>query len=83
MAQSDLVLCSVDSHVALITVNDPDRRHAVTGEMSALLRAAVEKAEADPEVHAVVVTGAGKAFCAGADLSARWAPRAAERRRRG
>jgi enoyl-CoA hydratase len=70
MAQSGLVLFSVDNHVALITVNDPDRRNAVTGEMSALLRAAVEQAEADPEVHAVVVTGAGKAFCAGADLSA-------------
>ena len=70
MTQSGLVLFSVENHVALITVNDPDRRNAVTGEMSALLRAAVERAEADPEVHAVVVTGAGKAFCAGADLSA-------------
>ena len=70
MAQSDLVLFSVDARVALITVNDPDRRNALTDEMSALLRAAVERAEADPDVHAVVVTGAGKAFCAGADLSA-------------
>ena len=70
MSQSDLVLFSVDNHVALITVNDPERRNAVTGEMSKQLRAAVERAEADPGVHAVVVTGAGKAFCAGADLSA-------------
>src|SRR5271157_3905807 len=70
MPQSDLVLFSVDARVALITVNDPDRRNAFTDEMSALLRAAVERAEADPDVHAVVVTGAGKAFCAGADLSA-------------
>jgi len=70
MAQSEHVLFSVDNHVALITVNDPDRRNAVTGEMSAQLRAAVEQAEADSDVHAVVVTGAGKAFCAGADLSA-------------
>src|ERR1700742_761859 len=70
MDQSDLVLVSVDNHIALITVNDPDRRNAVTGEMSALLRDAVEQAEGDPDVHAVVVTGAGKAFCAGADLSA-------------
>ena len=70
MAQSDLVLFSVDNHVALITVNDPDRRNAFTDEMSTLLRAAVEQAEADPDVHAVVVTGAGKAFCAGADLGA-------------
>jgi enoyl-CoA hydratase len=60
----------VDDHVALVTVNDPDRRNAVTFEMSAALRAAVDAAEADPEVHALVVTGAGKAFCAGADLTA-------------
>src|SRR5271170_2646174 len=70
MSQSDLVLFSIDNHVALITVNDPERRNAVTGEMSKQLRAAVERAEADPGVHAVVVTGAGKAFCAGADLAA-------------
>jgi enoyl-CoA hydratase len=70
MAQPDLILFSVDNHVALITVNDPARRNALTDEMSALLREAVEQAEADPDVHAVVVTGAGKAFCAGANLSA-------------
>lgn len=61
---------SVADRVALITVNDPDRRNAVTADMSAGLRAAVSAAEADPDVHAVVVTGAGKAFCAGADLTA-------------
>jgi enoyl-CoA hydratase len=70
MAESELVLFRVDDRVALITVNDPDRRNAFTAEMSALLRAAVEQAEADTGVHAVVVTGAGKAFCAGAALSA-------------
>ena len=70
MAPPELVLFSIENHVALITVNDPDRRNALTDEMSALLRAAVERAEADPEVHAVVITGAGRAFCAGADLSA-------------
>ena len=67
---SDSVLVSVDDHIAVITVNDPDRRNAVTFEMSAALRAAVEGAEANPDVHAVIVTGAGKAFCAGADLTA-------------
>ena len=60
MAQSDPVLFGVDNRVALITINDPDRRNALTGESSAQLRAAVERAEADPEVHAVVVTGAGR-----------------------
>jgi enoyl-CoA hydratase len=67
---SELVLTQVDDRVAVITVNDPDRRNAVTFEMSAALRAAVDAAEADPGVHAVIVTGAGKAFCAGADLTA-------------
>jgi enoyl-CoA hydratase len=70
MAQSELILFDVRNRVAVITVNDPDRRNAITAESSGLLREAVNRAEADPEVHAVVVTGAGKAFCAGADLSA-------------
>ncbi|MBI3690715.1 MAG: enoyl-CoA hydratase/isomerase family protein, partial [Mycolicibacterium aromaticivorans] len=65
---SDLVLYEVIDRVALITVNDPDRRNAVTDAMSQQLRDAVAAAEA--EAHAVVITGAGKAFCAGADLSA-------------
>lgn len=60
----------IGGRIAVLTVNDPDRRNAVTDAMSAQLRAAVQRAEADPSVHALVVTGAGKAFCAGADLSA-------------
>jgi len=67
---SDLVLVHTEDRVALITINDPDRRNAVTTEISAALRTAIEAAEDDPDVHAVIVTGAGKAFCAGADLSA-------------
>jgi enoyl-CoA hydratase len=66
----DSVLFDVRDRIALITVNDPDRRNAVTGEISDGLRTAVARAEADTGVHAVVVTGAGSAFCAGADLSA-------------
>ena len=67
---TDLVLYEVVDRIAVITVNDPDRRNAVTEAMSAQLRDAVTRAESDPGVHAVVITGAGKAFCAGADLSA-------------
>lgn len=66
----ELVLTHVEDRVALITINDPDRRNAVTAEISIALRAAVDEAEANPDVHAVIVTGAGKAFCAGADLTA-------------
>lgn len=61
---------SVEDKVATLTVNDPDRRNAVTSLMSQEIRAAITEAEADPMVHAVIVTGAGVAFCAGADLSA-------------
>ncbi|GAT07170.1 enoyl-CoA hydratase [Mycolicibacterium novocastrense] len=67
---TDPVLIHVEDRVAVLTVNDPERRNAVTFEMSAALREAVDAAEANPDVHAVIVTGAGKAFCAGADLSA-------------
>ena len=65
----DPVLFDVRDRVALITVNDPNRRNIMTAETSAGMRAAVTRAEADRNVHAVVVTGAGSAFCAGADLS--------------
>lgn len=65
-----MVLYDVRDRVAVITVNDPDRRNAVTDAMSAQLADAVAAAESDAGVHAVVLTGAGKAFCAGADLSA-------------
>jgi len=56
--------------VAVITVSDPERRNALTVDLSADLAAAVAAAEADEGVHAVVVTGAPPAFCAGADLAA-------------
>lgn len=61
---TDPVLVHVEDRVATLTVNDPERRNAVTAEISAALRAAVDAAEADPGVHALIVTGAGKAFCA-------------------
>ena len=67
---AELVLYDVRDRVAVITVNDPDRRNAVTDAMSAQLVDAVQQAESDSAVHSVVVTGAGQAFCAGADLSA-------------
>lgn len=64
------MLVTVSDGVALITINDPDHRNAITDDISAALRTAVENVEDDLAVHAVVVTGAGKAFCAGANLGA-------------
>lgn len=67
---SEAVLYEVaEPHVALVTINRPEARNAVNAAVAAGLEAAVDRAEADPEIWAVVLTGAGPhAFCAGADL---------------
>ncbi len=69
IAKSDLVRIKIEGRLAMVTINDPERRNAVTLEMSNALEATVLAAEANPEVHALIVTGAGSAFCAGADLT--------------
>lgn len=56
--------------VAVLTVADPARRNALSVELSRLLARAVEVCDGDESVHAMVITGAPPAFCAGADLSA-------------
>lgn len=63
------VLYSVDSRIATITLNRPDRLNAWTREMGKAFGDALRRATDDPEVRALVVTGAGKGFCAGADVS--------------
>jgi enoyl-CoA hydratase/carnithine racemase len=55
-------------HVLTITMNRPERLNAWTQTMFGELLQAFERADADDEVRAVIVTGAGRAFCAGADL---------------
>lgn len=72
MTASDAkVLVSRRDHTVVITLNRPQARNAVDGEVSRLVGAAVAEADADPDVRAIVVTGAGDlAFCAGADLKA-------------
>jgi len=54
--------------VATVTLNRPDRLNAVNATVIRELLAALDQVDADDAVHAVVVTGAGRAFCAGADL---------------
>ena len=54
---------------ALITLDRPDRLNAFTARMAAELMAALDLSDADDRVRGVVVTGSGRAFCAGADLS--------------
>ncbi|MEV0665124.1 enoyl-CoA hydratase-related protein [Actinomadura luteofluorescens] len=64
----ETVLYDVTDAVATITLNRPDGMNSLTVEMKEALRATVVRAAADPAVRAVVLTGAGRAFCAGQDL---------------
>jgi enoyl-CoA hydratase/carnithine racemase len=64
----ETLLVEVDRGVALVTLNRPTRLNALDRQMTGDLFAALRAFEADDSVRAVVVTGAGRAFCAGADL---------------
>ena len=55
--------------ILTITLNRPERLNAWTAQMGAEMRAALDRADADDDVRAVIVTGAGRGFCAGADLA--------------
>ena len=68
MAYTD-ILYGVDDFVATITLNRPDKLNAWTSEMDADVHAAIDSAAADDAVRAIVITGAGRGFCAGADMS--------------
>lgn len=63
------ILYSVDGPIATITLNRPDKMNAFTNRMLKEIIAAFDATDADDAVRAVIVTGAGRAFCAGADLS--------------
>ncbi|MEJ5979081.1 enoyl-CoA hydratase-related protein [Novosphingobium sp. PS1R-30] len=61
----------IEPHLALVTLNRPEKRNAVNGEMAAALEAVVKRTEDDPQVRAVILTSSqDKVFCAGADLAA-------------
>lgn len=62
------VLYEVEAGVAVVTLNAPARRNALTPAMAGELITAFEAADADPAVGAVVILGAGQSFCAGAEL---------------
>ena len=62
-------LYQVADRVATITLNRPDKLNAWTAIMEQEVRAAVEEAERDENVRVIVLTGAGRGFCAGADMS--------------
>lgn len=68
---SEPLLTEVRDGVLEITLNRPDQLNAFTVEMHKLMRAAFERAKTDDDIRAVVLTGAGRGFCAGQDLSER------------
>ncbi|OGL29720.1 MAG: enoyl-CoA hydratase [Candidatus Rokubacteria bacterium RIFCSPLOWO2_12_FULL_73_47] len=63
-----VVLYARDGRLARITLNRPERLNAIDDAMPRELALAVAEANRDPEVHAIVLAGAGRAFCAGYDL---------------
>jgi enoyl-CoA hydratase len=69
---SDQPHCLVErsGHVLVVTMNRPEARNALSGPMMSIMRDAWDEADRDPEIRVCVLTGAGGAFCAGADLKA-------------
>jgi enoyl-CoA hydratase len=57
-------------HVLIVTMNRPEARNALSGPMMARMREAWDEVDSDPAIRACILTGAGGAFCAGADLKA-------------
>lgn len=62
------ILLDKDSHIARLTLNRPERLNALNEQMFMELNQALEEVAGDPEVRVLVLTGAGRAFCASADL---------------
>jgi len=67
-ANDDLVLYRIEGRTAVLTLNRPERLNAFNPDMLARWLACLEQAQADPAVRAVVLTGAGRAFCSGGDV---------------
>jgi enoyl-CoA hydratase len=63
-------LVELRGNVLIVTMNRPQARNALTGSMMAIMKEAWDRVDTDPQVRACILTGAGGAFCAGADLKA-------------
>jgi enoyl-CoA hydratase len=66
---SDPLKFELDGHVALLTLDRPDKLNALSNELLSAIMGALDRVELDPAVRAVVITGAGRAFSAGADIA--------------
>ena len=65
---TDHLLFEKGDGVAVLTMNRPEARNAMSGEMNEAMRATLSAVEIDPEIRCVVLTGAGKGCCAGGDV---------------
>lgn len=65
------IILTIDDGIARLTLNRPDRLNSFTAEMHREVRDALDRIEADPTVRTMLLTGAGRGFCAGQDLSDR------------
>ena len=68
MTNEDEVLLEIADHIATITLNAPGRMNTISGVMLTLLSQKLLEADSNPDVRCIVLTGAGRAFCAGLDL---------------
>jgi enoyl-CoA hydratase/carnithine racemase len=66
---SDVVNCAISDGIAIFTLNRPEKLNAINFEVIETLLALLDTIERDPEVNAVIVTGVGRAFSAGADIA--------------
>ncbi|MBL6690089.1 MAG: crotonase/enoyl-CoA hydratase family protein [Pseudomonadales bacterium] len=65
----EAIIYEVEDNILTITLNRPEKLNAFNGQMSSEIMDAMDKADADDNVKAIIFTGQGRAFCAGADLS--------------
>ena len=70
MTTPNEVLIEVSDHIAVITLNAPERMNTISGPMLNQLSEKLLEADKNPDVRCIVLTGAGKAFCAGLDMAA-------------
>jgi enoyl-CoA hydratase len=69
LKSTDHITFAVDDFVARITLNRPEKRNSLSNALIAELHDALQEADARVDVHAILLSGAGKDFCAGYDLS--------------
>src|ERR1700721_528507 len=76
------LLCAIRDRVAVITLNRPEARNALSDHLTPALRGMIKTCGENPDVGALLITGAGTAFCAGGDVKGMGAHPAKKKRKR-